>query len=385
MKALLLTSSTGGGHDMRADSFAAWASHPETASLELETSRLQTLEQTHRLYDFGVDTYNWIQRRWPTLHHAYFNVLEYANLHRKGSRILGRENFIARLEEEKPDILLSTHAHLNHGFFDLGRAVLGKQKVTCITYCGELFGEYGFSRHWVNPGADLFIGAVEETCHQARQLGMEEARNWCGGFLLKPPFYEEPLSPTQRRDYVADTLGLDPDRFLLVLSTGANAAVNHLAFLDALERSRLEPKPQVVALCGRREENKALVEAWAAEHPNLPVRTLGYFTDMHKLMQAASAIVARPGTGTTSEAIRCRCPVIFNTLGGIMPQEYITVKYARSHGFAYVINQPAQLPFTVGRMMRRDGLLERIRGKMKEACPRQRPPDIVQRVCDISA
>ena len=65
---------------------------------------------------------------------------------------------------------------------------------------------------------------------------------------------------------------------------------------------------------------------------HVTIRALGYRDDMFELMQIADAVVARPGTGTTSEAIMAGCPLLLNTLGGIMPQEWITVKYLRSHG-----------------------------------------------------
>lgn len=380
MKILILTSSTGGGHDMRARSFAAWARQAEAKALGLEVDIFQTLEETHSLYHFGVGVYNWIQRRYPNLHHAYFNALEVANLHRSGNRIVGSERFAERLAHTRPSIVLSTHAHLNHGFFDLARDALCNTGVACATYCGELFGGYGFSKHWVNPRADLFIGAVDETCQQAQRLGMKANQNWRGGFLLKPGFYSEPLSDTQRRHFIEEKLDLDPDRFILLLATGANSAVNHISFLNALRKSRLDPLPQVIALCGRSQENVATIQEWSDQYPDFPVKTLGYCDNMHTLLQCASAIVARPGTGTTSEAILSRCPIIFNGLGGIMPQEFITVKFARRHGFAYVVNQPVQLPFIIERMNRREGLTDRIRNKMATVSPDRRPVDILQRV-----
>ena len=102
----------------------------------------------------------------------------------------GMKRIVARVSEFRPNVVLSTHAHLNHGFFDLARRAVGEDKVRCVTYCGELAAGYGFSRHWVNADADLFVGAVEEVTEAAIGLGMDAQRARTGGFLLAPGFYD---------------------------------------------------------------------------------------------------------------------------------------------------------------------------------------------------
>lgn len=189
MRVVILTSSSGGGHDMRAASFRRWAERLTDWDVEI----LQALEDTHPVYRFGVDLYNWIQRTWPVLHHVYYNYLELVGTVKTGDRILGAEGFRQKVRALAPDLVVSTMDHLNHGFFDLARRERG-DAVRCVTYCGELFGGYGFSRHWVNPEADLFIAAVSEIEAAARHLGMPAERVTTGGFLLHPDFWEAPPS-----------------------------------------------------------------------------------------------------------------------------------------------------------------------------------------------
>jgi processive 1,2-diacylglycerol beta-glucosyltransferase len=188
MRWLVLTSATGTGHNMRADSLRQWAARVYGNAVEVRVH--QTLETTHRLYRFGVELYNVIQRRCPRLHHLYFNYLELAGMHRHGPRILGRDTFSRLVTEWRPDRVISVHAHTNHGFFDLARTA--HPAARCVTYCGELAGGYGFSRHWANPRADGFIGATPEVCAAARAVGTPPERIFEGGFLLRPPFYATP-------------------------------------------------------------------------------------------------------------------------------------------------------------------------------------------------
>jgi processive 1,2-diacylglycerol beta-glucosyltransferase len=373
MRVLVLTSSTGGGHNTRARAFAAWAQRERDLGLEVVIH--QALEQTHGLYHFGVGLYNWIQRTAPRLHHIYFNFLEVAGACKSPAWMLGVERFRAVLREHRPDVVLSVHGSLNHGFFAVARDTLREPPPRCVTYCGELFGGYGFSRHWVNPRADLFIGAVAETVAAARRWRMPAERARVGGFLLDPAFYAARMGEAERRAVLREKFELEPDRFTLLLTTGAVGANNHVALLDALKASRL--RPQVIALC-RPQTVWQEVAMWATANPELPVRPVEFTDGMAELLQCVSAVVARPGTGTTSEAMLSGCPVIFNGLGGVMPQEMITVKFAAAHGFARVLRRAADLPALLEPLMGEPTRLAETREKMARACPPGSPRAVLE-------
>ena len=369
---------------MRASSYVHWAREVYGAAVADDIQIHKCLENTHPLYRFGVGLYNRIQRHTPWAHHLYFNFLEVAGLHSSPHRLLGVERFRAILDHVQPQVIISTHGSLNHGFFELSREHLGAENVRCVTYCGELFGRYGFSRHWVNPRADLFIGAVPETCAMARSLGMPAERTMVGGFLLNPSFYRTSLAPEERATLLQG-LGLDPEKFTLLLSTGEHGANNHLALLEAIHTRSPRKDLQVMALCGRDPHALESVRAWARAHPVLPVVALPHSHMMHLLMQSASAIVARPGTGTTSEAIISGCPIIFNNLGGFMPQEWITLRYAKRHGFAAEIHRPSGLPDLLARWAEQPEEYEAVRRHMIECRPSQRPTDVLRMVSDLAA
>jgi processive 1,2-diacylglycerol beta-glucosyltransferase len=157
-----------------------------------------------------------------------------------------------------------------------------------------------------------------------------------------------------------------------------------LALLDALVAGGPLPAPaQVVALCGRDERALAAVQAWAARHPELPVRALPQIKHLATLMRVSSAVVSRPGTGTTSEAILSGAPVLFNTLGGIMPQEMITVKFCRAHGFSHQIRRPSDLGAIVRAWLADPAALARERANVVAARPPRAPQDILNRLREL--
>lgn len=380
VKVVILTSSTGTGHNMRARAFEDWANSPEGSRFGMDITIHQTLEGTHQLYNIGVEIYNWIQRLAPRLHHIYWNFLERVKLLGAAKRIIGRKNFVDALRELKPDVLISTHPHLNHGFFEIAKKTLGDQ-LKCVTYCGELYGGYGFSRQWVNPESDCFIGAVQEACDAAKSLGMPDNRNWVGGFLLKPPFYSGRISEEERVRFIREELNMDPDRFILVLGTGANGANNHLEKLEFIYSHGI--RPQVVALCARNNLIYDAINIWDSRHPSMRVQPMRYYDKMFKLLQCATAVVARPGTGLTSEAIYLGCPIISNGIGGLMPQEIITVKYCRKHHLGLEIKRAGELPGIIKRWMDHPEEIRRIRENLAKVKPERTPIDILAKISQI--
>ncbi len=362
---------------MRARAFQDWAQLTPQAGLCTQIHR--PLEHSHWLYAFGVWLYNWIQRTAPILHQVYYNFLEIVPVVRT-SKPLGAQKFHDVLMRTRPDVIISVHDSLNHGFFEYAKAVLG-DRVRCVTYCGELSGGYGFSRHWVNPAADLFIGAVPETCAAAVRWGMALEKTLAGGFLLRRPFYDPVPDEAARRAYVRDQLRLDPDEFILLLSASSRGAHNHVRFLEALERYRSHVP--VVLLCGKSRQAREEVEAWAQANPQARVRVLAHNTNVAQLMRSVSAVVARPGTGTISEAIVSGCPLLLNCLGGVMPQEYITVKFCRQHAIAEELRIPKDLARLVAQWKRNPALPAAIREAMKQACPPSHPREIVRTIAAL--
>lgn len=380
MRWLILTSSTGTGHNMRADSLRQWAAQVYGDAVEVRI--LHVLESTHGLYKFGVELYNIIQRRAPLLHHLYFNYLELAGMHRRGSKILGSDAFSTVVREWRPDRVISVHAHTNHGFFDLARSALPAKPPLCITYCGELFGGYGFSRHWANPRADGFIGASPEVCAAALAVGTPAQNILFGGFMLRAPFYAPAADLDREADTLAAELRLDPHAFTVLLSTGLAGANNHLPILRQLAASG--QNLQVIALCSKNEAVRAQIEAFAAAHPALTIRALGHTDRIPALKRLASVVVARPGTGATSEAIQLGTPLIHNGIGGVMPQELITVQYCRQHACARLGSTPREVAREILDLLARPAALATLRENLRAARPPGHPEQIVRWIHDRS-
>jgi processive 1,2-diacylglycerol beta-glucosyltransferase len=362
LKVLVLTSRTGGGHDARAEAFRDWVSKLYGSAVEVRIDH--TLEDSSRWNRLGVDTYNLIQRHAPFLHHVYYHLGEMFGLIQYGKVRVGLRYYDRLIREYQPDVIVSVHSILNRGYFHHAKSCLTKP-VFCVTYCGEFRGSYGFSRNWVAREVDLFLGRTEKTLHAARKVGLPSHKGQCLGHLLKPGFHERPLSEGERAEFLRNELGLEPGRFTLLLSTGGAGAQNHEALLKRL--LSFEDRLQVIALCGRSSEDSQKLMSWRCAHPDFKLAALPFSKQMHLLLQVASAVVTRPGTTTSAEALQLGCPILFNRIGGTMPQESCTLRYFRALDLAPDICSPADLEHRVRAWLDRPGDYERHRARFRAA------------------
>jgi len=326
LRILVLTSSTGGGHDARAQAFAQWCFVRYRHSVDVRIE--QMLEKSSVVNRSGVRLYNWIQMRLPFLHNFFYATVELLSFINRSGVTIGRAYYREVLEDYRPHLVLSVHDCLNRGYFQFARKILGADQVRCATYCGEFSGGWGYSRNWIEPTVDMFISRTPTARDYAIKCGMPEAKTRVRGHLMRPQSMLETLSEQERTRFRERELGLKPDRFTVFLATGGNGANNHFALLPALLKHT--DRLQVIAICGHNNETYNKLMHWRANHPELLLFVDGYTDEMHLLVQVSDVIVTRGGTTTCAKALHYGCPIVFNGFGGIMPQEKLTWKFFRN-------------------------------------------------------
>ncbi|HRE82477.1 MAG TPA: glycosyltransferase [Opitutaceae bacterium] len=326
VRILVLTSSTGGGHDARADAFAEWCFQLYRHGVDVRIE--QMLERSSIINRGGVNLYNWIQKRLPILHGIYYTVIEFLSILNRRTVSLGRGYYEEVLNEYRPHLILSVHDCLNRGYFQVARQLLGADRVRCVTYCGEFSGGWGYSINWIEPSADLYYSRTPTARDYAVRKGMPAEVCRVRGHLMRPRSHLEIIAPEERGHFRAKRLGLRPDLFTVFLATGGNGANNHFSLLPVL--LEMADRVQVIVICGKNREVFHQLMHWRSQHPALHLYVEGYSEQVHLLMQVSDAIVTRGGTTTCAKALHFRCPIIFNAYGGIMPQENLTWKFFRN-------------------------------------------------------
>jgi processive 1,2-diacylglycerol beta-glucosyltransferase len=357
IRILVLTSSTGGGHDTRAQAFAEWCFQLYRHDVDVRIE--QMLEDSSRLYRSGVGFYNWIQRRSPWVHKGFYAIVEGLSFLNQRTVTFGRGYYERVLLEYRPHLIFSVHDCLNRGYFQLARQLLGEGNVRCATYCGEFSGGWGYSRNWVEPSVDLYFSRTETASDYAVKLGLARDRARIRGYLMQPRAYLEVFTSADRGLYREQKLGLKPDLFTVFLATGMNGANNHLELLPALLEHA--DRIQAIIVCGRNLATYSDLVRWRTEHPDFSCFIDSYSDVVHRLMQASDAIVTRGGTTTCAKALHFQCPIVFNAFGGVMPQERLTVKFFRNSDAAELVQNAAQFRSLIEHWMADPGSYDRMR------------------------
>lgn len=322
----MLTSSTGGGHDARAEAFAEWCFQLYRHDVEVRIE--QMLERSSVVNRTGVRLYNRIQRSAPAVHKIFFAIVELLSFINRKKVVFGQNYYVEVLKDFRPHLVLSVHDCLNRGYFPLARKILGEGQVRCATYCGEFSGGWGYSRNWIEPTVDLYLSRTATANDFAIKRGIPPERSRVRGLLMQPRAHLDILDEEGRRQFLTKKLGLRADRFTVFLATGSNGAHNHFDLLAPLVRHG--DRMQAIVICGRNKQAYNDLLHWRTLHPEFNCYIEGFSEIVHRLMQVSDLIVTRGGTTTCAKALFYRCPIVFNAFGGIMPQEELTWKFFRN-------------------------------------------------------
>lgn len=347
IRILVLTSSTGAGHDTRAQAFAEWCFELYRHNVDVRIE--QMLEKSSGFFSAGVRFYNWIQQKSPWIHKAFYLFVELLSLLNRRSVSFGRRYYEEVLREYRPHLVFSVHDCLNRGYFQVARQILGADKVRCATYCGEFSGGFGYSINWVEPSADLYISRTATASDYAVKLGMPRERTRVRGHLMRPRQHIGFMNSTERAAYLEHELELKAELFTVFLATGGNGANNHLNLLAEL--LPYAKKVQAVVICGKNREAYNQVLHWRTLNPQFNCFLDGFSEEVHLLMQVSDVIVTRGGTTSCAKALHFSCPILFNAIGGVMPQESLTVKFFSRGAGVELIERPADLGRVIGRWM----------------------------------
>ena len=380
VRILVLTSSTGAGHDARAQAFAEWCF--ELYRHEVDVRIEQMLEKSSGFFSAGVNFYNWIQKKSPWVHKAFYLFVELLSLLNRRSVSFGRAYYESVLLEYRPHLVFSVHDCLNRGYFQMARTILGPDQVRCATYCGEFSGGFGYSANWVEPTADLYISRTPTARDYAVKLGMPPERTRVRGHLMQPRAHLEVFDAAARTAFLEDTLEIHPDRFTVFLATGGNGANNHLELLEELLRHA--DQIQAVVICGKNREAYNQLVHWRAEHPEFTCFVDGFSEQVHLLMQVSDAIVTRGGTTTCAKALHFSCPIIFNAIGGVMPQEELTVKFFQRGAGVERIGNARDFGQLIDGWMRDRGAYDRLRENFLKLRYEEDPTLVVTELIDLA-
>jgi len=243
--------------------------------------------------------------------------------------------------EGQADLLVSVIPHFNREISEAWkRACPTKPFVTLITDLAD------FPPHfWIEPLKEQHvICGTERAAEQARALGKEPGQIFVtSGMILRPDFYlEEPAEPAPLRK----ELGLAEDRPTGMLLFGGFGSKAMYGIAERLEAAELPL--QLIVVCGRNEE---LLAKFRARHWKIPLFSVGFTREVHRLMGAADFLIGKPGPGSVAEAMARRLPVILECNSWTLPQERYNTEWVKEKRVGIVLKNFREIAEGVRRLI----------------------------------
>jgi len=93
--------------------------------------------------------------------------------------------------------------------------------------------------------------------------------------------------------------------------------------------------------------------------------------------------VARAGATTAGEALLCGCPIIFNGLGGVMPQELPTWRWFHARGIGVGALMAGGVREEAVRWLERPTELSAMRERMARVCDSRTPQQSLEKLLGL--
>ena len=285
------------------------------------------------------EQYNVLLRNGWTLGSVYLLRLLQATIrvfHRPLVRLL--EEF---WRENPADLLVSVIPHFNREICESWNKVYpGRPFVTLITDLAD------FPPHfWIEPLREQYvIAGTERAAEQARAIGQDAAHIFrTSGMILLPDFYApDDADPVALRN----ELGLQPDLPTAIVLFGGHGSK---VMYDIAERLAAAGLPlQLILICGR---NEALAAKFQARTWRMPVKVIGFTTEIHKWMRAADFLIGKPGPGSIAEAMVRKLPVLIECNAWTLPQERYNAEWVTEKRVGIVLKSFREVVHGVRQML----------------------------------
>ncbi len=338
---LILMSDTGGGHRASAQALQAVFQERYPGRIQVDIIDLWMhhtpwpLNQLPKSYRFVTDhtprLWKWA---WRMSEKETASDLLFSTVTRWAERTI-RQAFLHYI----PDLVISVHPVMQHVpltvLEHMGWSLPFVTVVTDLTTA---------NLNWFHPGVDRCFVASQEAWDRARRAGLEASQLRLTGLPVRPAFARQGRPKAELRR----ELGLDPERRVVLLMSGGEGMgpVEAIARRVARELARQAIPGELVVICGR---NQRLQERLSRRSWPIPVRVLGFVTDMPDWMGASDCIITKAGPGTIAEALICGLPIL---LSGYIPgQEEGNVPFVVEHGVGDYSEDPGEIARIVARWL----------------------------------
>ena len=413
MNILILTASTGGGHNRASNALKSYIDSHEP---ETNVTIIDAIEECSSVLNFTVvQGYKALVTLTPALFGAMYKSSDKKSPLSETVNIIYQQcakRLLPVIEALAPDVIISCHPFAG--------AIIGYMKeksgynVPLITIVTDFLPH----RAYIAKGIDAYVTASSQAKEiLASRFGIDRDSIYVYGHPVFDRFYE---GKGRKREEVLAELGFDKDKRTVLIMAGSFGVTDILEIYENM--LTIDVDYQIIVITGR---NKRLYDAFdellhnadeivTEEEPELLKRfsedivlrfmynqseivkekltkTFRRTTDQHKptklfffidnvddYMHASDLIVTKPGGLTTSESIACALPmVVFKAYPG---QEEQNAALLVENNIGVIMEKSSEAAQTVGALLKSDTKLN----EMRESCRRFVRKNSCQRIYELA-
>lgn len=336
-KIIILTASTGGGHDKAADNLRKLLTQ-EGHLVQVS----QFMREINKQLDYVVvNSYKQMSLRSPKTFGRLYNISNKRLVNKRFSNVLnivGRSRLLAHIENYKPDLIIGTHLLASNIICTLKSQ--NKIRVPYLSVVTDFYPHLSYINSFVNA----YIVGSELTRNVLIQNGIRSKLIYNYGMPLTPNFFDVKEKTT--------------DSFTLLLMGGSIG----LSFIDDILKyvSKSHLPLKCIVVCGNNQQLlKNLSKVYASHVTSGQFEMHGFVENVDELMDRAHVIITKPGGLTTSETIAKELPML---IPFAMPgQEEENTEFLISSGAALRIRNAENLMFMLGEMVEDDRFYKQLK------------------------
>ncbi|SFC33404.1 MGDG synthase family glycosyltransferase [Clostridium uliginosum] len=356
-KILILTTSTGQGHNQAANSVSQ--SFEAAGYVTIKHDFLS--KSSKLLNDLIVIGYEILASRFPKLYGWFYNFTD-KSITNKLLRIIfffTKIKISKLIYNVKPDIIVATHSLSVNIVTSLKKQGLNIPYIMIVT---------DFKAHYtyINPYVDAYITGSSYTKQSLIDKNIESNKIFPIGIPIKKVFYSSNNSIKKLKD---------TEYFNLLLMSGS-LGLDTISFVlkELLKNSH---KLRITVVCGKNKHlEESLIEYCATnKYENKKLHILGFTTDIPYLMDYCDVIISKPGGLTVTEAIVKNIPLIIPF--AIPGQEMENIDFLVNEGYSIYIDNLGKINDAIDNLILNPSILYEIKNKLKQLSSTYDPDKIV--------
>lgn len=323
-KVLIMTASTGGGHNRAAKAIVEELEIRNFNDEKIECKIIDSFKLVNQTMDKMIsEGYEMSAKYTPYAYGKMYNLSDkkfFSSNEFKNNplSIVMARKFKKMIREELPDLIISTHAFPSVALSRLKMGARGEElgkdfeefvaKTKDETYnfppLISVLTDYTAHSSYLQDEIDYYVCGDEYVKELLIEDGIPEDKIKPFGIPVEKSFMEN-----RPREEVLLELGLDPSKKTVLLMGGSFGAGNIKGTLDEL--SIIDREFQVLVVTGRNESLKKSLESRLSEYnTDIDIKIIGFTSIMNDILSAIDILVTKPGGLTTTEALLKDVPMI---------------------------------------------------------------------------